>query len=424
MKYAMTFKGRVWLVGLPAAMAEDIKKTPLPEQMECEFSVFRDVPEDDSIKNPDGIIFAAEKPGLAAALRALAGPQAFLVAWQESREPIAIGEFEPTDDIWEAPSKEMLAFRVKRFFIRLVHRYEHWLEMTFWQTTINMVPDLVWYKNLDGLHLEINEALANTVGKTRDDCRGQRHGYIWGLSPEEYEKGEFACKESDKQVIDSGHLNVGEEQVLENGELRDLRTYKTPLFDKEGHIFGTAGVAQDITLLNRYHQKILDMAHKDELTGLANRRFFYEYLAEHRKRQTTCVMSLDLDHFKHVNDNYGHKAGDEALKIVGNVLRDCFPGALVCRFGGDEFLVLELGGVTLEGAEAGAKEFLNRLRIAFGSEKKFEGLSSSVGIALTEDNDFPIDELVRRSDEALYAAKDAGRNCVRLYDRLEHKQPH
>ena len=324
----------------------------------------------------------------------------------------------------------MLAFRVKRFFLRLMHRYEHWLEYTFWQTTINMVPDLMWYKNIDGIHLEVNNALAKTVGKTVEDCRGQRHGYIWGLSPDEYEKGEFACNESDRQVIESGHLCLGGEQVLDNGELRDLKTYKTPLFDKEGKIFGTAGVAQDITLLNRYHQKILDMAHKDELTGLANRRFFYEYLAEHRKKQTICIFSVDLDHFKYVNDTYGHKAGDEALKVVSSVLGDSFPGALVCRFGGDtvvrtggdEFLVLQLGTIDLSEANLLARDFLNRVHIAFGTEKKFGKLSASVGIALTEDADFPIDELVRRSDEALYAAKEAGRNCVRLYDEIPHSQ--
>ena len=59
-------------------------------------------------------------------------------------------------------------------------------------------------------------------------------------------------------------------------KMRDFRTYKTPVFDRDENIIGTAGVAQDITLLNRYHKKILDMAHKDELTGLSNRRFFYK----------------------------------------------------------------------------------------------------------------------------------------------------
>ncbi len=422
MKYAMTFKGRVWLVGLPDTMVQDIRNATLPDQMECEFFVFQDAPEDASLKNPDGIIFAADHPGLSTALRRLAGPQAFLVAWQETRDPIALDEFEPADDIWEAPTDRMLAFRVKRFFIRLVHRYEHWLEMTFWQTTINMVPDLIWYKNIDGIHLEVNEALAKTVDKTREDCRSQRHGYIWGLSPEEYEAGEFACRESDQQVIDCGHICIGEEQVLEHGEMRDLRTYKTPLFDKEGAIFGTAGVAQDITLLKRYHQKILDMAHKDELTGLANRRFFYEFLAENRKKQSTCVLTVDLDNFKYVNDTYGHKAGDEVLKVVSNTLEESFPAALVCRFGGDEFLVLMLGSAKLQKAKELAEEFRKRLQLCMSSEKKFMRITASIGIASTEDTEFPIDELVRRSDEALYEAKNTGRNRVCVYDEMEHKK--
>ncbi len=105
---------------------------------------------------------------------------------------------------------------------------------------MNMVPDLAWYKNLGGLHLEVNGVLARTVGKTVEDCRGQRHGYIWGLKPEEYEEGERVCLESDKKVVDSGKLMIGAEQVLDNGEMRDLKTFKTPVFDKEGNIIGTA----------------------------------------------------------------------------------------------------------------------------------------------------------------------------------------
>ena len=416
MKYSMTFEGQVWLIGLPSAVAVAMLRSPLPDKMKCDFSVYETLEEASVDQIPDGIIFAAQD-GQAQEIRRLVGPKARLVAYQEEPADISEDDLAALDDLWEAPSAERLKFRARLFLQRLVDDYEHWLEYTFWQTTINMVPDLVWYKNLAGIHLEVNDALCKTVKKEKDDVRGQRHGYIWGLSPEEYEKGEFACNESDRQVIESGRMMVGGEQVLDNGELRDLRTYKTPLFDEQGKIFGTAGVAQDITLLNRYHKKILDMAHKDELTGLANRRFFYEYLHEHRKKQYTCLFHIDLDHFKHVNDTYGHQAGDDALKIVSNVLHICFPNDLACRFGGDEFMVLMLGHFALADAEAAAKDFLGKLDDAFQQEDRFKELSASIGVAMTEDVKFPIDELIRRCDTAMYVAKESGRNCVRVFDK-------
>ena len=195
-------------------------------------------------------------------------------------------------------------------------------------------------------------------------------------------------------------------------KMRDLRTYKTPVFDRDGNIIGTAGVAQDITLLNRYHKKILDMAHKDELTGLSNRRFFYEYVNEYRKNQAVCIFSIDLDHFKTINDTYGHKVGDDALKAVGEVLKLAFPTAVVCRFGGDEFLVMLLGSLSNEAAKNMAEVFLARLRKRCHAQEEFRCLSGSVGIAISRDMHYPIDDLIKESDTALYAAKNAGRDCV------------
>ena len=154
------------------------------------------------------------------------------------------------------------------------------------------------------------------------------------------------------------------------------------------------------------------MAHKDDLTGLSNRRFFYEYVSEYRKNQAVCIFSIDLDHFKSVNDTYGHKAGDEALKAVGEVLKAAFPTGVVCRFGGDEFLVMLLGSLSEEAAKNMAEVCLDRLRERFHEQEQFRKLSGSIGIAISHDIHYPIDELIKESDSALYAAKKAGRDCV------------
>ncbi|MBR6426685.1 MAG: diguanylate cyclase [Clostridia bacterium] len=385
-----------------------------------EFSVYEELPET-AEHTPECIIFSLAS-GRADKARAFCDEDTLLVGWRDRKREGDEEEISKIDDFSDAPATDMLPHYFRWMQERIWRRYHAWLVRNWWQTTLNMVPDLAWYKNLGGLHLEVNQALARTVGKTVEECRGQRHGVIWGLKPEEYEEGERVCLESDMKVVNTGKLMVGAEQVMDNGEMRDLKTYKTPVFGKEGNIIGTAGVAQDVTLLNRYHKKILDMAHKDDLTGLSNRRFFYEYVSEYRKNQAVCIFSIDLDHFKAVNDTYGHKVGDDALKAVGEVLKASFPTGVVCRFGGDEFLVMLLGSMSQDEAKTMAEVFLERLRERFRVQEQFRQLTGSVGIAISHNIDCPIDDLIKESDAALYAAKEAGRDCVRAaWDRDDKK---
>ena len=416
----VTCHARIWLVDLPKEVTEVLMATPPSKGLAPEFSVYDDLPETAEHK-PECMIFSL-RAGRTDKARAFCDEDTLLIGWRDEKKDGDTEEISKVDDFWDAPEKDVLLYYYKWAQERIWRRYQAWLIHNWWQTTMNMVPDLAWYKNLGGLHLEVNGALARTVGKTVEDCRGQRHGYIWGLKPEEYEEGERVCLESDKKVVDSGKLMIGAEQVLDNGEMRDLKTFKTPVFDKEGNIIGTAGVAQDITLLNRYHAKILDMAHKDELTGLSNRHYFYEYIAEYRKNQAVCIFSVDLDHFKDVNDTYGHKAGDEALKATSEVLKCSFPTGVVCRFGGDEFLVLLLGSLSCDAAKNMAEHFLGKLRQRFQAQDQFKNLTGSVGIAISHNIHYPIDELIRESDAALYLAKESGRNCVRTAWEMEEEK--
>ncbi len=408
----ITYHTDIWLAGLPAEVADTLEASKPAPGLALRFRVCGQLP-GRTDRVPGCIIFALGA-GQVEKARALSDEDTLLIGWRNDGEAGEDEDLTLIDDLWEAPDEKMLRRRFVWAQDQIWRRYRAWLIHNWWQTTLNMVPDLMWYKDLAGLHLEVNEALAGAVGRPVEDCRGKRHGYIWGLKPEEYEEGERVCLESDMKVVTLGKRTVGAEQVLQNGEYRDLKTYKTPVFDKDGAIIGTAGVAQDVTLLNRYHRKILDMAHKDDLTGLSNRRYFYEYVSEYRKHQAVCIFSIDLDHFKEVNDTYGHKVGDEALKAAGEVLKASFPTGVVCRFGGDEFLVLLLGSLSNETAKNMAEIFLQNLRKRFRAQEEFQNLTGSVGIAVSHDIDYSIDDLVRESDDALYTAKQAGRDCVRV----------
>ena len=160
-----------------------------------------------------------------------------------------------------------------------------------------------------------------------------------------------------------------------------------------------------------------DLARTDSLTGLLNRRAFYElgdFVVEQSKRQgrPPALLLIDIDRFKGVNDRYGHAAGDSALRALAAVLQEtCRKVDVVGRLGGDEFAVL-LPDATLEGALALAERLRTELAVLrvhdHGSEIE---LTCSVGAAGGEPVD-SLDQLARRSDAALYEAKGRGRNQV------------
>ena len=167
---------------------------------------------------------------------------------------------------------------------------------------------------------------------------------------------------------------------------------------------------------------ILSMAQQDMLTGLANRRHFGDFIKQCSADTMFTLISLDLDHFKEVNDNFGHQTGDAALLILAEVLKLQFADALNVRMGGDEFLVVLTGKVQRESVEERLESFMRQLIAVYRQDPGLNCLTVSAGIAYADEQPVPIDVLMNRSDKALYAAKAAGRSCYRVYsDELENK---
>ncbi|MBZ9713396.1 GGDEF domain-containing protein [Deinococcus multiflagellatus] len=164
-------------------------------------------------------------------------------------------------------------------------------------------------------------------------------------------------------------------------------------------------------LVNARHEATL--ARQDALTGLPNRRQLTSWLEDalpHVSHQPLSVVLFDLDHFKRVNDTYGHDVGDQTLQLVGQVLRRCVRQRdRAGRWGGEEFLILVDGdaGAALAVAER-VREALSREGLA-----QVGPVTISCGVAQAALHE-PLDPLLRRADEALYRAKHAGRNTVKL----------
>ena len=171
----------------------------------------------------------------------------------------------------------------------------------------------------------------------------------------------------------------------------------------------------------KLREQLRDQSIRDVLTGLFNRRYMLETCRRQFQRaaragQSVSILSIDVDHFKTFNDNHGHDAGDSVLRCVGETLCSVFREEDVpCRFGGEEFVVL-LPGATPAVAARRAEEL--RTKIEAISVRYAEGtlpkITVSIGVAAFPKSGTNPMEVLKVADEALYAAKADGRNCVRL----------
>jgi diguanylate cyclase (GGDEF)-like protein len=166
-------------------------------------------------------------------------------------------------------------------------------------------------------------------------------------------------------------------------------------------------------------EELREQAIHDPLTGLYNRRYLEDSLARElyraqRRNTPLCVSMLDIDHFKSINDTFGHAAGDALLAGLGRILRENLRMSdIACRYGGDEFLLI-LPDSSLDDTRQRVQQILELakgLRIWYG-DQLLESMTVSAGVVVAHEHDFNEHEILRAADEALYAAKHAGRGQI------------
>jgi diguanylate cyclase (GGDEF)-like protein/PAS domain S-box-containing protein len=224
-----------------------------------------------------------------------------------------------------------------------------------------------------------------------------------------------------------------------DGHLYNEEQTISPVRNEAGVITHFVAVKQDVTERRRMEEglraanetlrsqleeiealqaKLRDQALRDPLTGVYNRRFLAETLGRETARarrdsRAYAVVILDLDHFKGVNDAYGHEAGDRVLVAVAELLLShTREGDLVCRYGGEEFVVLMPGASAVSAARRAEvwRAALEGQRFAFKSQEV--GVTLSAGVACFPDDGGDGEAVLRAADEALYRAKAQGRNAV------------
>lgn len=250
------------------------------------------------------------------------------------------------------------------------------------------------------------------------------------------------------RAIQKGETSLDEEIRIEcfDGSNKIVLNSALPLRNSAGSIVGAIIVNQDITsrkkaeeqlqranlaieIANRKLQQALVReqlkARTDELTGLNNRRYFFElsrnlFSLARRYRTPLSVCIFDIDHFKRINDRYGHQMGDTILRHIARLVRAHMRETDVpARYGGEEFIVV-LPHTTAQEAFAAAEH----LRESISAFREFADgkevmATISVGIAEMMTDKDTLDGLIRRADQALYAAKNAGRNCSRIFSSAE-----
>jgi len=203
---------------------------------------------------------------------------------------------------------------------------------------------------------------------------------------------------------------------------RYLLVQISPIRNESQEIIGHVIVLVDITDRKEAEIELEHLARTDVLTGVTNRRHFFElaevqFAAAQRYHHSLAIMMLDVDHFKQVNDRYGHLAGDLILQMVAGECKGHLRGTdLFARYGGEEFICL-----LPEQDSAGALDMAERIRRVMEQvEAKFEmqtiRVTASLGLAVMQnETDLTLEQLIDRADQALYRSKATGRNRVTIW---------
>jgi diguanylate cyclase (GGDEF)-like protein/PAS domain S-box-containing protein len=207
-----------------------------------------------------------------------------------------------------------------------------------------------------------------------------------------------------------------------NGDVYPAWLTISTIADSSGAITRYIGVFSDITAVKAQQEKLERLAHFDALTQLPNRVLLADRIAQAiahagRSRALVGVCYLDLDGFKPVNDNFGHAAGDQVLVEIAGRLKDTMRGSdSVARLGGDEFVVLVTGIETAQECQQAVARILAAVAAPMQVNNQALTLGASIGVALFPNDGGDADTLLRHADQAMYSAKQAGRNRCHMFD--------
>lgn len=258
--------------------------------------------------------------------------------------------------------------------------------------------------------IEFNHACGRMLPTLERSMYGQHIEKLWQKLFAE----PFPASFHQEDVLQDMHITL-------NGKAY-IYQMRTSSFQQDRHRNGLLIILTDITELKQLQQQLEYQAYYDELTGIYNRRAFFQRAAQalltsRDKRLPFTAILFDIDYFKKVNDTYGHQIGDQMLMhIAGIASAQKQPGMMLARYGGEEF-VMALPGYTLAQGEALANTLREQIELTpLLVNHVAIPVTSSFGVAAVEAvNEQALSQILQYADEALYCAKRAGRNQVQLH---------
>ncbi|MFC3376084.1 putative bifunctional diguanylate cyclase/phosphodiesterase [Rugamonas sp. CCM 8940] len=263
----------------------------------------------------------------------------------------------------------------------------------------------------EGRILSVNPAFSQISGYAEQEVLGRR---AYELTSGRQDLSFFT--QVRQSIGRTGHWAGEIWHQHKNGEHYLVSLRFNTVFDEQGQVFRLVALFTDITKKKASEELIWKQANFDALTGLPNRRMFHEHLRLEMKKTDRshlpmALVFIDLDHFKEINDTLGHDKGDLLLKEVAGRLGQCVRGTdIVARLGGDEFTVILSELHNSSDVVRIAQEILKRMAAPFTLNEDIAHISSSIGITLYPDDGDSAETLIKNADQAMYAAKQQGRN--------------
>ena len=281
----------------------------------------------------------------------------------------------------------------------------------------NSVADVMFTFDKNENIVSVNKAFEKLLGWTAEELVKDKSRSIIPVEDRE-DLRKVIERVKDGETVTSHEVK----RITKSGEMIYFLGSFSPLYDRNGDWDGGVVAYKDITERKKYEDKLKELALQDPLTGIPNRTYFSQCLKIEMEKakvskQLLSVFALDIDHFKEINDTYGHDIGDEVLKeFAMRVKRAIRKNDFLARIGGDEFVILipELTEKTK------VIEIADRIQQCLGEEwiianEKIK-ITSSIGISFYNQFDLEEKTLFKNADLALYEAKKKGRNNYQIYN--------
>lgn len=265
--------------------------------------------------------------------------------------------------------------------------------------------------------IEVNEAFCRITGYSREE--------LLGRNPRLLQSGHQSrsfYEEMWRDILQNGTWAGEVWNRKKSGEVYPEWLTITSIADENGSTTHYVGISSDITVLKQHEKQLERIAHYDALTGIPNRSLLGDRMKQAiartaREQNMMAVCYLDLDGFKPINDTMGHEAGDRVLiEIAQRIQHTIRGGDTVARLGGDEFVILLLGQERGEECSATLERLLSVIAEPITIMGKSFELSASIGVSIYPLDDEDPDTLLRHADQAMYIAKQTGKNRFHIYD--------